>query len=200
MRWPIQALKLKTAPVQEPIDLAEMKRFLDIDASDTNDDNLITTLIKSARDIFEEVNSCRLIEQSWYLYLNDWPGSCDIPDPDYVDEIEIPYWPLLSITTFKYFNDSGTEYIFAGWHADTSKKPGRIVLKEGFTWPSTSDLRRSEGIQIDFKCGYGAVTNSVPKGIQLVLKMIVQHLFHNRSEAFSSSLNSMISRYKLHTL
>lgn len=200
MRWPIHSLKLKTAPVQEPIDLAETKRFLDIDASDTNDDNLITTLIKSARDIFEEINSCRLIEQSWYLYLNDWPESVDIPDPNYADEIEIPYWPLLSITTFKYFDSSGLEYTFDGYYADTSKKPGRVVLKSGYTWPSVTNLKSSEGIQIDFKCGYGAVTNSVPKGIQLVLKMIVQHLFHNRSEAFSSSLNSMISRYRLHQL
>lgn len=201
MRWPIHASKIKTVPTSEPLDLTETKRFLDIDASDTNDDSLVAALIKAARDRFEDYTGRRLITQDWYLYLNDWPGSEVYPDSDYEDEIELPGTPLISVTAVKYYDQSGIAYTFAAtnYHADVSTEPGRIVLAGTATWPSTTSLRPSQGIEIEYKCGYGAAYSNVPPGIQLILQMLVQHWFHNRSDLgkVSSEVQSMMDDYRI---
>lgn len=195
MIWQTKSSKIKTAPVAEPLDLAETKPFLDIDASDVADDELIFFLIRAARDRFEEYTSRRLIQQDWYHYLSDWPSVAG-----YEDEIELPYFPLISITAITYYDENGTEYTFAStdYRADVSTEPGRVVLNYNKTWP-TSSLRPSQGIVIDYRCGYGTSHKNIPPGIQMILKMLVQHWFHNRSEAnkVPEEIRSMMDEYRL---
>lgn len=191
----IRSSKIKTAPTSEPLILTDVKPFLDIDSSDTEDDVLITSLMRAARNRFEEYTSRRLIQQDWYLYLNDWP-SCK----GYEDEIELPGFPLISITGIKYYDENGTEYTFAAtdYRADVSTEPGRVVLNYNKTWP-TSSLRLSQGIEIEYRCGYGSSHSSVPPDIQLILKMLVQNWFHNRSEAnkIPDEIRNMMDEYRI---
>jgi uncharacterized phiE125 gp8 family phage protein len=184
MRIPIVSKKIKTAPTNEPLDLTETKSFLDIASEDGTDDNMILKLIKAARSFFEERTYRRLITQTWYAYMNDWPGGEDFPNPDYVDEIEVPYPPLQSVSSIKYYDQSGTEYTFssANYNVDISSEPGRIVLKDTVSWPTTL-LKTAEGIKIEYICGYGSTYSNVPEDIQLCLMMLVQHWFHNRGDA-----------------
>ena len=58
-------LTLKTAPETEPVSLNEAKAFLRVDSDE--DDNYITSLIKTAREWCEDYQHRAYITQTWEL-------------------------------------------------------------------------------------------------------------------------------------
>lgn len=72
-------LKLITTPAAEPITLDEAKNHLKVDSADDN--ALISTLIKTARQLTERETKRALITQTWKLYLDESPAEIYIPKP-----------------------------------------------------------------------------------------------------------------------
>jgi hypothetical protein len=77
------ALKINTAPAAEPISTDEAKMHLRVDASD--EDMLIQSYIKAARQHCEGVLNRQLVTATWELWLDNFPGK---------DHIDIPLPPL----------------------------------------------------------------------------------------------------------
>ena len=76
---------LSTAPAGEPIERSEFKDHMRIAQSSDNENTLITSYIKTAREWAEDYTGRKFITQTWKYYLDDFPTA---------NYIEIPYPPL----------------------------------------------------------------------------------------------------------
>lgn len=167
---------LLTPPSVEPVTLSEVKAHARIESS--ADDELLTSLLKSARQWCEAYLRRALISQSWALHLSGVPRS---------DRIVIPRGPLLSVTKIQIFDDHdvATDWGSENYFVNTASQPGEIVLRSGSTWMSPT--RCSNGIVIEYIAGYGATAENVPQDIRLAIKQLVLHWYEHRGEASTSS-------------
>jgi len=161
--------KLVTAPAVEPVTLTEAKAHLRVDVTD--DDTLISSLITSARQYIERAIRRALITQTWRASIDEFPAT---------GEIILPKPPLQSVTSIQYtdINDSTSTVSSSTYTVDTDSEPGRIVLKYGQTWPSSS-LAVTNPIQITFVAGYGLAAD-VPAHFKQVILLLVGHWYENR--------------------
>jgi uncharacterized phiE125 gp8 family phage protein len=140
------------------------------------EDTLLTNLIKAAREYCEGFQNRAYITQTWDLLLDDWPSG---------DHIDIPYPPLVSVASVKYYDTASTEATMdsGDYYVDTYAEPGRIVLGYGESWPSTT-LRPANGVIVRFTAGYGAAA-SVPQKVKqaMLMKIELDHDFHTPEEA-----------------
>jgi len=169
------ALKLYAAPASEPVTLAEVMAQCRVDLSDES--TVLTGFALAARETVEVISRRALITQTWELVLDAFPSS---------DTIELPRPPLQSVTSITYIDEDGVSHTFssASYLVDTYGEPGRIVLKEGYTWPSTT-LQSANGVVIRFVAGYGAAA-AVPEKYKLAIKLLAAHWYENR-EAVATS-------------
>jgi uncharacterized phiE125 gp8 family phage protein len=162
---------LVTGPVEEPIDLQEAKDHLRVDI--TADDALIGRQITAVRQVVEKMYDIALVNQTWDMYLNAFPGG----------HIEIPIWPLSSVTSVKYTDIDSVEstYSSANYIVDTVSRPGQIVLKTSASWPGDS-LIEVNGVVVRFIAGYGATAATVPYPVKQAILLLLGDLYENREE------------------
>jgi len=183
-------LKLITEPAAEPITLAEAKSHLRITEAD--EDALIETWIKAAREYCEGYQNRAYITQTWELALDRFPGEglrpyslsqILITDSVGTSEriIRVPLPPLQSVTSIKYYDTEGTEKEFSSddYEVDTYNQPGRISLGYGKSWPSET-LRPVNGVIIEFKAGYGDTADTVPAKVKQAIKVLIGELYEHR--------------------
>jgi len=197
---------LKTGPVVEPLSLDEVKRHVRICIDDSDQDDYLQDLIVVARNQVEMITWRKLITQTWYAYLQEWPHG---------KYIELPFGKLQSVTAEVIDGVSGIKYIDAdgdtyAWDSDeyivgTDYQKGRITLADGCTWPNES-LYPSNPIEIVFLCGYG-LGASVPPQIKHAMKMIISELFENRETSIVGvsiqeleMVNNLLSDFRLNEL
>ena len=162
-------LKLVTPPATEPVSLSEAKEHSRI--TGTDEDELITTFIETAREYCEEYQNKAYITQTWDLSLDEFPDS----------PYSLPKPPLQSISSIKYYDQDGTEYEFnaSDYLVDTASVKGRVSLAYGKSWPSVT-LQPMNGVIIQFIAGYGDAGSDVPKRIRNAIKMLVEQIYENR--------------------
>lgn len=144
-------------------------------ASDATEDDLLTTLITTARQYVEAITRRQLITATWDAFLDEFP------DGDY---IKLPFGQLQSVTTdlFTYTDSAGTVtkmVVTTDYLVDISSEPGRIVLPYGVNWPVFTKYPVNP-IAIRFVCGYGLTSASVPPGIRTAIKMFAGDLYELR--------------------
>lgn len=167
------ALTLVAGPAVEPATTSEAKSHLRVDISD--DDTLIDNLVTAMRDHVETITRRALITQTWDYVLDAFPQD---------DELVLPLPPLQSVTSVKYTDTDDNESTFSSdnYRVDTDSEPGRIVLKNGYTWPSDT-LKSVGGVVVRFVAGYGDAASDVPQAIIQALLLMVGHLYENREAA-----------------
>jgi len=140
------------------------------------EDTLIEDLITATRRHCENRRGESFITQTWELSLEEWPKE---------NHIELPYSPLQSVTSVKYYDTDDTENTWSTsyYAVNTHYNPGRVVKNYAQIWPSNV-LRTSNGILIRYITGYGDLASDVPEEIKLAIKMIVGNLFENRESTF----------------
>lgn len=165
-------LKIAVQPIEEPVTLVEAKAHLRVDVSD--DDTLISSLIKSARFICEDVARRSFVSRTYDLYLDNWWNG--------MDAIKLPLPPLVSVTSIEYTNSNGVVATFdsANYVVDTAGEPGRVALAYGKTFPSAT-LQSINAIKIRYVAGYGGAS-SVPDNYKAAIKLVLAHLYENREE------------------
>lgn len=190
---------LKTAPIKEPVSIDDVKKHMVIDDDYTDRDSLILSLISDAREWIEEYLWRKLITQTWYAYLEDWPAG---------DYIELPFGTLQSVTAIKYTDTADAE---STWNSSeyivgTDYLKGRVTLAYGYTWPNTT-LRDSNPIEVEFKCGYGDDAADVPVNIKRGIYMMVAEMYENREvsiygQTYSRNplLENLMAMYRINQL
>ena len=166
---PIIYSKVTTEPTVEPITIAEAKVHLRVDHTD--EDSLITILIQAARETVEQRTGRSLITQSRTIKLDRFP---------YLNCIYIPYSPLISITSIKYYDTTDTEQTLSNtlYWVDSNSGIPRVIIKD--TWPGIYD--RPNAVEIIYSAGYGASGSNVPKPLKQAMYLILGHLYENREQ------------------
>lgn len=186
--------RLKTAASNENADvLADLKAFMRV--SESAEDDLITFLLKSAVRQIENFTRLHLLTQVWELSLDRplgynmqrspwWNGTREGSVNEYFyahDYIDLNRTPVASIVSFKYFSPDNTENTFtnAAYRLDTTNVPNRIVLNEGYTWPT--NVRDRDAFLIEVSLGYGADQDALPEDIRNAIRSQVMWLYDNRT-------------------
>ena len=174
----MQRPTLVTAPVVEPLTVAEAKNHLRVEHN--SEDDGIEALIASARSYAERVTGRQLITATWRIKLNRFPCG-------YLEAIEIPIAPLLTVVSVKYRDPADvlqtlatSEYVVdapAGPYATT----GRVYLALNKSWPAIA--YRPDAVEVEFTAGYGPAAVNVPEELRQALLLLIEHWYGNRSAA-----------------
>src|SRR5437588_5755842 len=109
----------------------------------TTDDALIGDYLTAARLYVEEGYDRALLTQTWDYSIDTFPWTDQA--------IELPLWPLQSVTSVTYTDSTNTPIVWpsTNYFVDTIHKPGRIVLAYNQGWPSVT-LRTAKAVTIRY--------------------------------------------------
>jgi len=167
------------APATEPVTLAEAKSHLRVDGTD--DDTLITELIKGARQLVEGNTGRSLITQTWRLTLDRFPRN------DEAIRLERP--PLVSVESVTYVDTNGATQTMAtsDYIVDTSHVQGEVALAYDKTWP---DARAQQNaVLVNYTAGYGAAS-AVPEALKAAIKLRLGDLYENREASVIGTIHT----------
>ncbi len=175
--------RVTIAPTVEPVSLAEAKQQCRVDASVTDEDLLITSYIKSAREFCEGLDWRAYLTQTCELWLDEWP--CD-------DEIYIPCAPLQSVSSITYYDTSDVAHTLdtSIYFVDTVGEPGQVHLRAYKSWPAIA-LRDYNAVCITFVAGW-QTPEQVPETIKQAIRLLVGHWYENREDTLTGTINRII--------
>ena len=135
------------------------------------DDDYIDALVKAARRHTEHVTKRALITQTLVDTRDGFPSGRII-------ELERP--PLQSVTSVEYKDESDQTQTFASskYTVDTKSSPGRIILNDDQTWPTTSD--NGNALTVTYVAGFGDDATDVPWELVHAIKFLVADWYENR--------------------
>jgi len=154
-----------SAPLVEPLTLAQAKAHLRVDGSD--EDTLITALIGVAREACEDRTEQTLVETAWRYTTTHLPH-CGL---------RLMMGPVLSVQSVAYIDTNGQTQTLASdqWRlADDWLLPAY-----GVVWPLT--LCQPAAVTVAYKCGFGSTAASVPGPLVAWMKLAIGDLFENRT-------------------
>lgn len=146
----------------EPVTPAEAKLWCKIDDSITEDDALITALIKSARQMCEQYVGQSIITRTVTAVINNTNGG-----------VYLPYGPVTSFTSL---TDSDGNAI----DSDNYKLSGTQFPR--LLWPKDSNLTAV----------YAAGYSSLPEEFKTAIKEQVFFLYNNRGEESERSRDGVV--------
>ena len=157
---------LITPPTAEPLTLAEAKAHLRLDTDDEND--LVSGLITVAREHLERSAGHCLLTQTWRLHL------------DSISEdgmISIARGPVQAIESLTVYDAEGDPSILPldGHVLDGIRRPARLMLTQ-----SVKPGRAVNGIEIDFRAGFGDAATDVPDTLKRAMLTHVAQMFSCR--------------------
>ena len=184
------ALKLKTPPPIEPVTLVDVKGLLRIDDSD--DDNLISSMITAIRQRAEEWTRRSFLTQTWTLWLDEFP----FRHGNTLNKLNgrviiIPRPPMQSVAFIKTYDSDNSTVTFdaSDYFVDTASSPGRVALNDNSSWPTS--LRKFSAVEVEFIAGYGSSASDVPEGIKQGMLQWIKLLFANKSKLYESDESTL---------
>jgi len=183
--------RIITEPTELPITREQAKIHLRVPFTETTDDSYIDALIEAATQVVEQITNRKIITQTWERYFDGFPNllgyalaidSENMPAPT---GFELPYSPLQSISSIKYYNPDGNLETLPTtvYQVDLYSAVGRVFLKANQTWPNTEEYRLN-AVEVRFVCGYGSAT-AVPKAIRQAILLLVGTWYENRESVIS---------------
>ena len=169
-------IKLITAPKTEPISLVEAKLHLRVTTND--DDTLISSLIKAARQSAENFTNRALASQVLELILDDFPEK----------EIVLPKPPVETVTSIKYTDCEGVESTLniADYISFLEAEPAVIVPAYGGSFPYFNPYPKG-AVKIRYTAGYKISGTEarliIPEAIKQALLLIIGSYYENREDS-----------------
>ena len=185
-------LKIITQSNILPVTVTELKQTLRIDPDNFDQDAELSMMLKSSIKTLEEYTGRSFITKTYDLGLDTIPHyqgdrliegfSTGAFMDNTANEIVFPKSPLVSVASFKYYNDSDVESTFASsnYYVDNHSEPPRLVLRRSQTFPDVASLRVANAFIIRFDAGYGAAAKDVPETIKQAINLYTSHLYENR--------------------
>lgn len=210
-----KSIKVITPPVSgvgvsKIISVADMKSYLRVDTSD--DDTLIGDFIDIATEAARNYTQRAILQETIELTL-DRPSDSGLDEFDKLsagtysttkstilgnyDEIDLPFPPIVSITSVKTYNTSNTEETLDSSKYELDETGGRLYLNIGEVFPS--DLRDREAVKIRYVAGYGASATGVPATIKQAIRQHVAFMYECRQACeMPPSCKDLLQNYKLY--
>ncbi len=160
-------------PAVEPVSLAEAKAWLREDNAD--EDQLIQTLIVSARLTLEAWTRRFFITQGWRLLCDSWPSP-----KGRSQTINIAFAPFLGVTAIRVYdsNDIATILSPESYCSGFDDQAGRVLFKSAPPPPG----RAINGLEIDFTVGYGSTPQQIPEPLRRAILLLVTHWREHRGD------------------
>ena len=170
-----------TDPTGYAINEGELADHLGV--SDQNEARILNRYIDVATSVLATLAGQLLVSQS-YTFIVDGNFNT-IP-------VVLPYAPLASITSFKYYTLSDTEEDFdhaSNLNLDLPR--GRFWLKEGASWPT--DLRGVVSYKIVAAMGYGTTIDTVPSELRMAVNFLVGWFWDHREAGSVPNIQEAIN-------
>ena len=164
-----------TAPVAEPLALAEARAFLRADTND--DDELIASLIAAARTHVEALTRRALITQCWRLTLDAWPADGRIP---------VRPAPLRELTAARVYDLAGNVTALDLQHFVPDLGASELAVAP---WALMQPARLAAGIELDVTVGYGDTSADVPEPLRQAMRLLVAHWYENRGLVVTGAMS-----------
>lgn len=167
--------KVTVQPTIEPISLAEAKAWLRMDADILDEDDLIRSLIKTARVWAESGTGQALMEQTVAQVWDSMPN---------YGTFELSVSPVISVTTVGYLDTAGAYQTWAAtnYTVDDFSIPPRVVVKGSVTLPGTANETEYPNIwKITYKAG-NASTLNVDANIKTAMLLQIAMMYENRED------------------
>lgn len=179
--------KLITPPESKPIEASEVQGYLMI--PENQDDTIINMMIDAAIEFVESRLSIALITQEWEMTFDRWSSSGTDWWDGVVDgsiselhngreiEKELNKYPLQSLESVTVDGKPASVDLF---NVDTTRMPGRIVVKYGQVLPT--NFKTANGYVVRYIAGYGGSPSDVPSFVRLGLLSLVGYMYSNRGD------------------
>ena len=169
---------LITAPAVEPVSLIEAKAWLREDNGD--EDQLIQTLLVSARMTLEAWTRRFFVTQGWRLVCDAWP----MPD---TLTLNIAFAPFGALTAIRVYDRDNVAAILApaSYRVSSGDQGGRILFNATPPTPG----RAIDGVEVDFTVGYGATPTQTPEPLRRAILLLVAHWREHRGD--DDALNAL---------
>lgn len=164
---------LLTGPALEPVSLDEAKAWLRLDASD--EDQLLSALIVSARMTLEAYTRRFFVTQSWRMILDAWPAPTMRRKT-----LIVPFAPFQSVAAIRIYDGAGVAQTLdaESYRAPSASDRGRIAFADAPPAPG----RATDGIEIDIIAGYGSQAAHTPEPLRRAISTLVAHWHENRGD------------------
>lgn len=156
------------APEAEPVTLAEAKKTLRVDHD--SEDELLSGLIRAAREEVEATCGLALIDQSWRLALDRLPRS---------HRVLLRRHPVREVVAITVYGAEGeASLVDAGdYRLDPEARPAQLLFLRGLA-PGVA----MNGIEIDFAAGFGEAGTDVPDLLRRAMLLLVAHWYEFRAQ------------------
>ncbi len=162
-----------TQPAVEPVTIEDLGNWADAAIADINGtpdekaQEILEGLIADQRQALEMELGRATVNSTWKVTLDR---------DDVKAEIVLPVPPLVSVTTVVTYDSEDAATTNATTVYQTiAGNPGRIVLREGQTWPT--DLREYAAMEISITAGYGTDPTSVPGPLRVAIKQLATFFY-----------------------
>lgn len=159
--------ELDTAPTGEPVTLVEAKAHLRESSSD--EDALITNLIKAARKRIEDETARQFVTATWKMHLDGFPSG----------DIQIRKCPVVSVSSITYYDTNGDQQTWASsnYETDLVNEPARIRPAYNVVYPSTRS-HKLNAVTVTFVAGQSVA--SVDQRAKQAILVLLSHWWWNR--------------------
>ena len=169
-----RSLRRTTAPLVEPVSLADAKAHCRVD---TDADNaLIVGYITTAREWVEDYIDRALVTQQLVMKLDAFPAEIELPRPPMIASGTATSVSITYVT-----GDTGSTATLATsqYRVDRESTPGAIRTLYGGSWPS--HLLDQNSVTVTWWAGYGDPQN-VPQRVKSAILMCVHELYEKRGD------------------
>lgn len=177
--------RVVTQPTYLPVTMAEARQWCRIDADITAHDWDLTLLIRAMTKFAENLTGRSFVQRELELILDCFP--CRV--------IELPYPPLVSVSSISYLDGDGATQTLEGspsqFQVSTSREPGHVRPLYLESWPSTrSEL---EAVKIRYIAGYASFS-ALPPELKLWMNARMATLFENREQIIIGNIVNDLPR------
>lgn len=181
--------RLVTPPAAPAVALDAARTAARIDGTDA--DTEIAQAVRTYTADAEHTTGRAFITQTWSLTLATFP-------PTVGAAVALPKAPLASVEHINYYDQDNVLRTLdpSAYLVDLATEPGLVAPTPGTSWPATAV--RSNAVEIQYTCGYGANDSSVPDPIKGYILAKVQEQFQAAGSVSSSALERLLDGYKVY--
>jgi uncharacterized phiE125 gp8 family phage protein len=170
-----------TQPTVEPVSLADAKLHLRVTQS--AEDDLIASLIVSARNVIEDECGLSLITTTWQQKLQQFPF--------HPNRIYFTRAPVVAITSITYTDSanatqtlSASRYISALTH-----RPAWVMPAYADVWPDARGY--NDDVTVTYTAGFGTTAADVPASIKQAMLLLIGTMYEQREGVQVVSFNEL---------
>ncbi|MEM9019943.1 MAG: hypothetical protein AAGC44_05210 [Planctomycetota bacterium] len=170
---------VKTPPASYPVDLETALDHLRLGGDDGGHNARVTAALAATTTIIERDIDGAMVQRTIVAHYDGFPGADD--------ELTLPISPAIAVVAIKYLDADGVEQTLSTdvYRADVVRRPGRVTLQPGQSWPETRRL--TGAVTVEYTAGYAQVPDDLVAAVQL----LTAHLFENPEATSSLKLNAI---------